>query len=69
MSTLKESDESLGRIVFPLIRKYSKFCARCGGILDLNFKDFHMPFCNKCRDYLVDIEKKTTYEKIARFRL
>lgn len=48
-------DDSLGRVVFPLIRQHSIFCSKCGNKLDLKYKNFHMPFCQKCR---IEIMKK-----------
>lgn len=61
--SLTESDMALSLTVFPLIRRESKFCSRCGKKLDLKFPDFHMPFCMKCRQELVDKEKREMLRK------
>jgi endogenous inhibitor of DNA gyrase (YacG/DUF329 family) len=34
---------------FEIIRKYSKYCSICGKNLKLNYIDWHLPFCIKCR--------------------
>lgn len=57
-NSLRESDMALSLTVFPLIRKYAKFCSRCGKKMDLTFPDFHMPFCMKCRQDLVDEQRR-----------
>jgi hypothetical protein len=46
-----------------VIRENSKFCSMCGGKLDLPFKDFHLPFCTKCRDKVISKIKRENYGK------
>jgi hypothetical protein len=46
-----------------VIRVNSRFCARCGKKLDLPFKDFHLPFCTKCRDEVINNIKRETHGK------
>lgn len=49
-----------------VIRKNSKFCARCGGGLDIPYKDFHLPFCMKCRDGVIsNIRRENNGKKKA----
>ena len=46
--------------LFTYIRKYSKYCSVCGNKLNLeknHIKDWHLPFCLKCR-------QKVTHQEI-----
>ena len=65
--------------VFQVIREHSKYCSVCGGKLDLDKYEWHLPFCSQCRLKVIDgaakaisanfevaqNTKKTVSEKIA----
>lgn len=41
------------------IQDRSVYCTICASVLDLGFKDFHLPFCSSCRRDIIDKELKT----------
>ena len=49
--------------LFQVIRKYGKYCSRCGKKLDLTYKDWHLPFCMKYREYIWKREIKSELKK------
>lgn len=54
-------DDSAERI-FDIIRAFSKYCARCAKPLDLNYTDWHLPFCKKCRSDITEMQRKIVDE-------
>lgn len=40
-----------------IIRKYTKYCARCRKRIDIPYKDWHLPFCMRCRLEITKAEK------------
>lgn len=53
--------------IFETIRKESKFCSICGNKLDLDaFRDWHLPFCKKCR---MKLNSRLLKESIKKTRL
>lgn len=43
---------------FDTIRKYTRYCGSCGKTLDLEYADWHLPFCKKCRLNVIEKELK-----------
>jgi hypothetical protein len=43
--------------LFAIIRKYTKYCARCRRRIDIPYKSWHLPFCMKCRLEIAKAER------------
>jgi len=48
--------------VFDIIRAHSKYCSVCGAKLDLGDREWHLPFCTRCRMLIIDkaVEQKAS---------
>ncbi len=47
-------------VMFNVITKYTKYCARCGHNYDMRMSGHHhLPFCKKCRENIITNEYGT----------
>ncbi len=61
--------ENSGGHLFETIKKYSKFCSSCGKPLDLDFADWHLPFCKECRMDVIRKEISSILKKERHYKV
>ena len=52
--------------MFAIIRKHTKYCARCKRKIDIPYKDWHLPFCMRCRREIIQQERDKVNVVITR---